>query len=152
MKAFNFRLKTLMHLRESARQQSLKSYGESIQDFNRLGKSLQDSEDQLKELQNYIKRKRSSDFYGQDEQNHQRTVVESKNKIIELHGELQNAKKIQDAKRNLFLKADAEFKSLEKLKTMQKAEHSRNQLKKEENEIDDIIGSRFAYNLNPPLS
>ena len=90
MKAFNFRLKTLMHLRESARQQSLKSYGESIQDFNRLGKSLQDREDQLKELQNYIKRKRSSDFYGQDEQNHQRTVVESKNKIIELHGELQN--------------------------------------------------------------
>jgi flagellar export protein FliJ len=79
-------------------------------------------------------------------------VVESKNKIIELHGELQNAKKIQEAKRNLFLKADAEFKSLEKLKTMQKAEHSRNQLKKEENEIDDIIGSRFAYNLNPPLS
>ena len=141
-----------MHLRESAREQSLKSYGESIQEFNRLGKSLQEREEQLKELQNYIKFKRASGFYGQDEQNHQRTVVESKNKIIEIHGELQNAKKIQEAKRNLFLKADAEFKSLEKLKTMQNAEHSRNQLKKEENEIDDIIGSRFAYNLNPPLS
>jgi len=152
MKAFNFRLKTLMHLRESAREQCLKSYGNSIKEFNRLGESLKAREDQLQELQDYIKRKRSSGFYGQDEENHQRTVAISKDKIIELHGELQNAKKIQEAKRKLFLKADEEFKSLEKLKGMQKAEHSRKQQKKEENEIDDIIGSRFAYNLNSPLS
>ncbi len=152
MKAFNFRLQTLLHLRELARDQSLESYGKSIEDFNRIGESLHAQEEQLQELQNYIKIKRSSGFYGQDEQNHQRTVVDSKNKIIELHGELQNAKKIQEAKRTIFLKSDSDFKSLEKLKGKQQAEHSHNEQKKEENEIDDIITSRFAYNLNSQLS
>ena len=152
MKAFTFRLQTLLHLRELARDQSLESYGKSIEEFNRLGESLHAQEKQLQELQSYIKHKRSSGFYGQDEQNHQRTVVDSKNKIIELHGELQNAKKIQEAKRTIFLKSDADFKSLEKLKGKQQKEHSYNEQKKEDNEIDDIITSRFAYNLNSQLS
>ena len=55
-------------------------------------------------------------------------------------------KNIESAKRNLYLRADSNCKSLLKLKEKKKVEHLKSEEKKEESELEDIIGSRFVFN------
>jgi hypothetical protein len=53
---------------------------------------------------------------------------------------------METAKRKLYLQADSEYKSLLKLKDNQRIEHLENETKKEEMELESIIGSRFVFN------
>ncbi|HAU59161.1 MAG TPA: hypothetical protein DCW45_02215, partial [Opitutae bacterium] len=106
----------------------------------------------LESLQNRIKLKRSGYFFGQEEESYQRNIASVKNDILSVHKSLKNSQEIREAKRKLFLVAEAEFKSLEKLKEKQKIEHDQGEQKKEESQIDDIISARFNYNLKTSIS
>ena len=152
MKAFSFKLHTLMQLRKANREKALHAYGIAVHESEKIENDLARKRSALESLQNRIKLKRSGNFFGQEEESYQRNIASVKNDILSVHKSLKNSQEIREAKRKLFLIAEAEFKSLEKLKEKQKIEHDQGEQKKEESQIDDIISARFNYNLKTSIS
>lgn len=152
MKAFSFKLHTLKQLRKANREKALHAYGIAVHESEKIENDLARKRSALESLQNRIKLKRSGYFFGQEEESYQRNIASVKNDILSVHKSLKNSQEIREAKRKLFLIAEAEFKSLEKLKEKQKIEHDQGEQKKEESQIDDIISARFNFNLKTSIS
>ena len=146
MKVFNFRLETLLHLREIARDKALGNYAKSINLRQEKEKALQDSRSFLEELQLHIGQKRRDSFSGSSQESFDLSVKTAKERIIDAHKNLQHSIQSEEAKKRIYLKADSEYKSLLKLKEKQKEEHVRAESLKEERELEDIIGGRFVFN------
>ena len=146
MKVFNFRLETLLHLREIARDKALGNYAKAINVRQEKEKALQESRSFLEELQLHIGQKRRDSFSGSSQESFDLSVKTAKERIIDAHKNLQHSIQSEEAKKRIYLKADSEYKSLFKLKEKQKEEHVRAESLKEERELEDIIGGRFVFN------
>jgi flagellar export protein FliJ len=146
MKVFNFRLETLLHLREIARDKALGNYAKAINVRQEKEKALQESRSFLEELQLHIGQKRRDSFSGSSQESFDLSVKTAKERIIDAHKNLQHSIQSEEAKKRIYLKADSEYKSLLKLKEKQKEEHVRAESLKEERELEDIIGGRFVFN------
>jgi flagellar export protein FliJ len=93
-----------------------------------------------------INERRASGFSGFEQDGFNKSILRSKEIIIDLNSKVADSKNIESAKRNLYLRADSNCKSLLKLKEKKKEEHLKSEEKKEESELEDIIGSRFVFN------
>ena len=148
MKAFTFRLESLLHLRQSAREKALVSYASSIRDREEVeGKLMKLKSSELK-INQEISSSRSCHLNQAKEQSFQNALITVKNSILDFHKKLEDAKRVEIAKKSIFLKADSSHKSILRLKDKQNESHVRNQLKKEERELDDIINSRYQFQSN----
>ena len=144
MKAFSFRLESLLHLRESAREKALVGYAKSIQNRQKIESELKNLEDSLAKLHRDITSRRSSSLEASADQSFQKAVLSLKQNIVDCHAKLEDLKQIELSKKNIFLSADGSLKSIVRLKEKQNLNHISSQLKKEERELDDIISSRFV--------
>ena len=82
------------------------------------------------------------------EQSFQKALYSIYIEILDFHKKLEDANKVECSKKGIFLKADSAHKSILRLKDKQNESHVRNQLKKEERELDDIINSRYQFQGN----
>ena len=146
MKAFSFRLETLLHLREMAKDKAIAEYGLAIARREEAQKVLQERKRQMEDLREEIGRRRSTGFSGSEQNSYNRSIERSKEAIIDCNSNFEEAKKIAEAKRELYLNADSQFKSLLKLKEKQRDRHIEFETKKEEMQLEDIISSRFVFN------
>ena len=146
MKAFSFRLETLLHLREMAKDKAIAEYGMAIARREEAQKVLQQRKRQMEDLREEIGRRRSTGFSGSEQNSYNRSIERSKESIIDCNSNFEEAKKIAEAKRELYLNADSQFKSLLKLKEKQRDRHIEFETKKEEMQLEDIISSRFVFN------
>ena len=146
MKSFKFRLETLMNLRELAKERAVKDYANAISRREKAESNLKTAIDSLAFLNHEIARKRKSGFSGFEQKDFDSSILQAKELIIDRNSQLEEAKSIENAKRKLFLNAESSFKSLENLKEKSKELHLKKEEKKEELELEDIIGSRFVYN------
>ena len=151
MRAFNFRLATLLRLREASREKSLLDYAKSIHE-------RQQTEDRLKRASKYVEilefklsEKQKLSFNANELEaligglDHARSVVTN------LSTELSRKKTLEESRRKLFVKKDSESKSLGRLKDRQMNEHIQMEAKKEELELDDVIGARYLYERSNPV-
>ena len=151
MRAFNFRLATLLRLREASREKSLLDYAKSIHE-------RQQTEDRLKRASKYVvtlefklSEKQKLSFNANELEaligglDHARSVVTN------LSTELSRKKTLEESRRKLFVKKDSESKSLGRLKDRQMNEHIQMEAKKEELELDDVIGARYLYERSNPV-
>jgi len=146
MKVFKFRLETLLNLRELAKDRAVKDYSLAIANREKAEKNLQLAFDSLKSLNEEIYRKRKIGFSGFEQKDFNQSILQAKDLIVDLNSDLEQAKSIEDAKRNIFIKADSSYKSLSKLKGKSRILHLKKEEKREESELEDIISSRFVYN------
>ena len=146
MKAFSFRLETLLHLREMAKDKAIAEYGLAIARREEAQKVLQERKRQMEDLREEIGRRRSTGFSGSEQNSYNHSIERSKEAIIDCNSNFEEAKKIAQAKRELYLNADSQFKSLLKLKEKQRDRHIEFETKKEEMQLEDIISSRFVFN------
>jgi len=146
MKAFSFRLETLLHLREMAKDKAIAEYGLAIARREDAQKVLQERKRQMEDLREEIGRRRSTGFSGSEQNSYNRSIERAKEAIIDCNSKFEEAKKIAQAKRELYLSADSQFKSLLKLKEKQRDRHIEVETKKEEMQLEDIISSRFVFN------
>lgn len=146
MKAFSFRLETLLHLREMAKDKAIAEYGLAIARREEAQKVLQQRKRQMEDLREEIGRRRSTGFSGSEQNSYNRSIERSKESIIDCNSNFEEAKKIAEAKRELYLNADSQFKSLLKLKEKQRDRHIEFETKKDEMQLEDIISSRFVFN------
>ena len=146
MKAFTFRLETLLHLREISKDRAIKEYAQAILKREKLELDLRKAVKMLEVLNAEINERRASGFSGFEQDGFNQSILRSKEIIIDLNSKVADSKNIESAKRNLYLRADSNCKSLLKLKEKKKVEHLKSEEKKEESELEDIIGSRFVFN------
>ena len=146
MRKFSFRLETLLHIRELAKEKAIVNYGKAIAEREKCEKKLDFELTNLTLLKKQIKEKRILGFYAHQQSPFSLSLQSLKDKIVLLNKQVDEAKISEDVKRKFFNKADTNFKSLLKLKSNQKAEHFRSESRKEEVELEDIINSRFLYN------
>ena len=146
MKAFTFRLETLLHLREISKDRAIKEYAQAISKREKLELDLKKAVKMLEVLNAEINERRASGFSGFEQDGFNQSILRSKEVIIDLNSKVADSKNIESAKRNLYLRADSNCKSLLKLKEKKKMEHLKSEEKKEESELEDIIGSRFVFN------
>ena len=146
MKAFTFRLETLLHLREISKDRAIKEYAQAISKREKLELDLRKAVKMLELLNAEINERRASGFSGFEQDGFNQSILRSKEIIIDLNSKVADSKNIESAKRNLYLRADSNCKSLLKLKEKKKVEHLKSEEKKEESELEDIIGSRFVFN------
>ena len=146
MKAFTFRLETLLHLREISKDRAIKEYAQAISKREKLELDLKKAVKMLELLNAEINERRASGFSGFEQDGFNQSILRSKEIIIDLNSKVADSKNIESAKRNLYLRADSNCKSLLKLKEKKKVEHLKSEEKKEESELEDIIGSRFVFN------
>ena len=146
MKAFTFRLETLLHLREISKDRAIKEYAQAISKREKLELDLKKAVKMLEVLNAEINERRASGFSGFEQDGFNQSILRSKEVIIDLNSKVADSKNIESAKRNLYLRADSDCKSLLKLKEKKKEEHLKSEEKKEESELEDIIGSRFVFN------
>jgi len=93
--------------------------------------------------------KRKVGFSGFEQKNFNQLILQAKELIIDQNAKLAESKSIEEGKRKLFLAADSNCKSLIKLKEKNKIEHLKREEKREESELEDIIGARFVFNQAP---
>ena len=146
MRAFEFRLETLLHLRELAKDKAIGEYGLAVSKREEAEKTLSEANDGLRELREEIGIRRSVGFSGNDQEVFNRSLVLAKERIIDCNAKVEEAGRIEIAKRDLYLQADSSYKSLFKLKEKKREEHIKYESKKEEMELEDIIGARFVFN------
>ena len=146
MKAFTFRLETLLHLREMDKDRASKDYAVSISNREHLEHELRDAVKNLEALNREIQGKRAIGFSGFEQEAFNQSILLSKETIIDLNSKVADSRNIEAAKRKLYLLADSNCKSLLKLKEKQKEEHLKFEQKKEESELEDIIGARYVFN------
>ena len=146
MKAFTFRLETLLHLREMSKERAIKEYAQAISKREKLELDLKKAVKMLEVLNAEINERRANGFSGFEQDGFNQSILRSKEIIIDLNSKVADSKNIESAKRNLYLLADSNCKSLLKLKEKEKVEHLKSEEKKEESELEDIIGSRFVFN------
>ena len=145
MRAFNFRLATLLRLREAAREKSLMDYANSIQDRQQTEYRLNRASEYVSSLEFKLYEQQKISFSANELEamigglDHARSVVR------DLSTELSRKKSLEESRRKLFVQRDSESKSLEHLKDRQMNEHIEIEAKKEERELDDVIGARYLY-------
>ena len=146
MRAFEFRLETLLNLRELAKDKAIAEYGLAVSKREETENALSEANDGLRTLRDEIGIRRSVGFSGNDQEVFNRSLVLAKERIVDCHARVMEAGKIEIAKRGLYLQADSSYKSLLKLKEKKREEHIAYESKKEEMELEDIIGARFVFN------
>jgi len=146
MKAFSFRLETLLHLRELAKDRAVAEYGVAISKNEQAERALEERKREMEELRQEIGRRRNIGFSGSEQDGYNRSLERVKEAIVDSNSKLEESKKIVNAKRELYLNADSEFKSMLKLKEKRREQHIEAETKKEEMQLEDIISSRFVFN------
>jgi len=146
MKAFRFRLETLLHLREISRDKALGHYAQSIRSRQEREKALQVCQSHLESLHAQIGERRKNSFTGSKQESFDLSVSHAKERILDANRNLQESIQTEQAKKGIYLKIDSEYKSLLKLKEKKYEEHVYSESLKEERELEDIIGGRFVFN------
>ena len=146
MKAFSFRLETFLHLKEMRKKRLLVQYADSLREREKIEDRLEAKKFTLDQIRNEVSERRSFGFSGSEQATYQTSIDLVESEILDLHSEFENAKKIEESKKAVYIKADSEHQSLVKLKGKRKHQHLYAEAKKEENELTDLINSRFIFN------
>ncbi|MBU62458.1 MAG: flagellar export protein FliJ [Opitutae bacterium] len=144
MRAFHFRLQTLLNLREMAREEALSTYASAIRQRELNEEKLADCNNTLDELRKAVATRRTNRFTGAEQANFQQAVNLAKERLLLQRNKVNRAKQVEENTRMSYVKADGDEKSLINLKARREEDHFHFELKKEERELEDVIGARYT--------
>lgn len=144
MRVFHFRLQALLNLREQAREEALAAYANSISAREREEEEEVAAARRLEQNREAMAARREGGFTGAEQSAYLRAVDSAKNALVRQRAKVARAKRSEERARVSFLEADGAVKSLDRLKGRRREEHFRSEMKKEEHELEDVIGARYA--------
>ena len=150
MRAFNFKLGTLLRLREASREKSLLDYAKSIYERQQTEDRLMRASEYVSTLEFKLNEKQKLSFNANELEAMISGLDHARSVVRDLSTELSRKKTLEESRRKLFVHKDSESKSLERLKDRQMNEHILFEAKKEEQELDDVIGARYLYERSNP--
>lgn len=139
MRAFQFELEEILRVRRFEQQQAEIELGKAVAAENEIQSKL----DALAMQQTVVKRETagSTDFTDIAHAHQFYSFVRAQSE--HLLNELAGAKLVSDEKREILRQAMQKVNALEKLKEQQRGQYAEELLHEEENELDDIVTSRF---------
>lgn len=139
MKKFNFTLQKVLDLREFQKSQAQSELGKAVAEENRIQSTMNMiAEARVNSIHEADKMKDIKSLYGV---NLYFQLLEQRRKQLET--ELVKAKMVTDEKRGVMREAMKKVKVLETLKDHRKLDWKKQVLKEEDDQIDDIVTSRF---------
>ena len=126
------------------RVEALSAYAKAIRLREFEQEELTACNRRLEELREEIGVRRKEGFTGAEQATFLRAVNLSKDRLRRQRAKVNRAKRAEEKTRGVFVKADGNEKSLARLKDRREEEHFRFELKKEERELEDVIGARYG--------
>jgi len=140
MKKFNFTLQKVLDLREFEKKQAQAELGKAVAVETNIQNTLNMiAEQRVKSIQEADKMKDIKSLYNVN--NYFLLLNQRKEQMLE---ELSKAKLITEEKRDVMREAMKKVKVLETLKEHRKDAWKKEMLKEEDNQIDELVTSRFA--------
>ena len=151
MKAFRFRLETLLRLKDASRERALQDYAVAIQMRQESETKLKNAVGYVEGLENKLSEKRKVNFRASELSSIQMSLEQARQEVEGFTVEVSRQKALEESRRSIFLKKESESKSLLRLKERQLDEHLEIETKKEEHELEDVIGARYLFDRANPV-
>ena len=145
MRSFHFKLKALLSLKENKREQALTKFVQSIKEVLKLEEQLSESQKKYHAVQEKLKERQKGVFRRDQIEALQSSLLLERENVSEATLLLSRAKEMQNSRRKIFLDHDSQYKAIDRLQEKQRDEHFFNENKKEQLELEDVIGSRFLF-------
>ena len=152
MKAFHFRLESLLHLRGLTCEKCLKDYAESISQRQFQEDRCEQISRRLNNIETSVSTQREQGIFGHDQDTFLASIEHARNALTKQREVVARSLSEEDKKKAIYLKADMAEKILLRLKERRKKEHIRVQEAKEDRALEDVIGARFGILLPTELS
>ena len=145
MRTFSFKLKALLKLKETKRDQALSQFAFSINEVDRLEEGFLDAQKKYQSVLKLLHDSQRGNFKSSQIEALQSSLLLEKENLAQTELNLKQAKEIASARRKIFLEKDSELKAISLLKEKQKQAHYFSENKKEQAELEDITGARFLF-------
>lgn len=145
MKSFTFKLRALLRLKEAKRELALSQFASSVKEVQKLVVQLAEVQDRYDSLLQLLNEMQKKSFRGDQIEALSSSLEIERENIGTIDLQLKQAREIQESRRGIFLNKDSEYNALIKLEEKQKKAHFFKENKKEDKELEDIIGARFLF-------
>lgn len=145
MKSFSFKLHALLRLKESKRDQALSQFAAATKQVQNLKQDLTQAHQKRDSVLEILQNKQKGTFLSAQVEALQTSLLLEKENISNLELKLNEAERILQSRRSIFLEKDSQFKAVLRLKEKQQSQHYLVETKKEETELEDVISSRFLF-------
>jgi len=145
VRSFHFKLKALLSLKENKREQALTKFVQSIKEVLKLEEQLSESQKKYHAVQEKLKERQKGVFRRDQIEALQSSLLLERENVSEITLLLNRAKEMQNSRRKIFLDHDSQYKAIDRLQEKQRDEHFFNENRKEQLELEDVIGSRFLF-------
>ena len=145
MRSFHFKLKALLSLKENKREQALTKFVQSIKEVLKLEEQLSEAQKKYHTVQEKLKERQKGVFRRDQIEALQSSLLLERENVSEATLLLSRAKEMQNSRRKIFLDHDSQYKAIDRLQEKQRDEHFFNENRKEQLELEDVIGSRFLF-------
>ena len=152
MKAFRFRLESLLHLRGLTREKCLKDYAEAISQRQSQEDRCEQISRRLNNIETSVATQRDQGISGHDQDTFLASIEHARNALTKQREVVVRSLAEEEKKKAIYLKADMAEKILLRLKERRKKEHIRVQEAKDERALEDVIGARYGILLPTELS
>ena len=144
MKAFRFRLESLLHLRSLTRERCLKEYAYSINERRCEEERGEELAVRLAKIEASVAARREEGISGHDQAIFLASIEHAKDALGKQREVILQALADEERQRTSYLKSDMDEKILLRLKERRKENHLRDQEVKEERALEDVIGARYS--------
>ena len=145
MKSFSFKLHALLRLKESKRDQALSQFAAATKQVQNLKQDLTQAHQKRDSVLEILQNKQKGTFLSAQVEALQTSLLLEKENISNLELKLNEAERMLQSRRSIFLEKDSQFKAVLRLKEKQQSQHYLIETKKEETELEDVISSRFLF-------
>jgi len=145
VKSFSFKLHALLRLKESKRDQALSQFAAATKQVQNLKQDLTQAHQKRDSVLEILQNKQKGTFLSAQVEALQTSLLLEKENISNLELKLNEAERILQSRRSIFLEKDSQFKAVLRLKEKQQSHHYLVETKKEETELEDVISSRFLF-------
>ena len=144
MKRFDFRLKSVLVLRQRLLNEAEGQYSRAIQARRAVEQQIEAAEHDLDAMNVHVLGARANRFSGGQQQSYHNAMGVQRTQIKALRDKLQKARQMEHFKRRKYIEANRDFELLEKLQEKQKQKHFQAELLKEQLIQDDLFNARRA--------
>lgn len=144
MKRFDFRLKSVLVLRQRLLSEAEGHYSRAIKERRAVEQQILAAENELDAINEWVLGARSDRFSGAQQQAYHDAMGVQRTNIKALQEKLKKAQQMEQFKRRKYIEANRDYELLEKLQEKQKQKHFHAELLKEQLMQDDLFNARRA--------
>jgi flagellar FliJ protein len=148
MKAFRFRLESVLTLRNWEEERARTAYGQALQQERRFVDQLRVVEGRIEEAMNQLRQAVDGRVQPGERAARWRHLLQLERERSATAEKLVTARRIREQKMKLLIDAHRRVRILDTLKTRQKQAHVAAAAQREQRELDELVGARFQPDLS----